>query len=163
MEIITLQYCSGFCHTLTRISHGCTCVPILHPLPPPSPSHPPGCPSAPALSALFHASNFDWSSISHTVIHMFQCYSLKSSHPHLLPQSPKVCSLYLCLFLLSPVQGCLYHLANFHTYSLINILYWCFSFWLASLCKFLPGESMDRGSWWNKVHGVAEIWTWLGN
>ena len=29
---------------------------------------------------------------------MFQCYSLKSSHPHLLPQSPKVYSLHLCLF-----------------------------------------------------------------
>ena len=28
---------------------------------------------------------------------MFQCYSLKSSHPHLLPLSPKVCSLHLCL------------------------------------------------------------------
>ena len=25
--LITLQYCSGFCHTLTWISHGCTCVP----------------------------------------------------------------------------------------------------------------------------------------
>ena len=32
------------------------------------------------------------------VIYIFQCYSLKSSHPHLLPQSPKVCSFYLCLF-----------------------------------------------------------------
>ena len=29
---------------------------------------------------------------------MFQWYSLKPSHPHLLPQSPKVCSVYLCLF-----------------------------------------------------------------
>ena len=29
---------------------------------------------------------------------MFQCYSLRSSHPRLLPQSPKVCSLHLCLF-----------------------------------------------------------------
>ena len=29
----TLQYCSGFCHTLTWISHGCTCVPILNPPP----------------------------------------------------------------------------------------------------------------------------------
>ena len=29
---------------------------------------------------------------------MFQCYSLNSSHPHPLPQSPKVCSLHLCLF-----------------------------------------------------------------
>ena len=29
---------------------------------------------------------------------MFQCGSLKSSHPHLLPQNPKDCSLCLCLF-----------------------------------------------------------------
>ena len=39
-----------------------------------------------------------WSSILHLVIYTFQCYSLKSSHPRLLPQSPKVCSLHLCLF-----------------------------------------------------------------
>ena len=38
-RLITLQYCGGFCHTLTWISHGCTCVP--HPEPP-SPSHPSG-------------------------------------------------------------------------------------------------------------------------
>ena len=31
-RLITLQYCSGFCHTLTWISHGITC--ILHPNPP---------------------------------------------------------------------------------------------------------------------------------
>ena len=55
-------------------------------------------PSAPALSALSHASNLDWQSISHMVIYMFQCFSLKSSHPCLLPQRPKVCSLHLCLF-----------------------------------------------------------------
>ena len=30
-RLITLQYCSGFCHTLTWISHGFTCVPILIP------------------------------------------------------------------------------------------------------------------------------------
>ena len=71
---------------------------------PESPSHllphpiPLGCPSAPALSGLFHASNLDWSSVSHMVIYMFQYYSLKASHPCLLPQSSKVCSLYLCLF-----------------------------------------------------------------
>ena len=50
-RLITLQYCSGFCHTLTWISHGFTCIP--HPDPP---SHLPlypiplGPPSAPALS-----------------------------------------------------------------------------------------------------------------
>ena len=38
-RLITLQYCSGFCHILTWISHGCTCVP--HPEPPyPLPPHP---------------------------------------------------------------------------------------------------------------------------
>ena len=50
-RLITLQYCSGFCHTLTWISHGFTCVP----LPDPSshlPLHriPLGLPSVPALS-----------------------------------------------------------------------------------------------------------------
>ena len=78
----------SFCHTFTLISHGCTCVP--HPDPsshlPPHPI-PQGHPSTPALS---HASNLDWWSISHMIIYMFQFYSLKSSHPCLLPQSPKV-------------------------------------------------------------------------
>ena len=66
--------------------------PILELIPPPSPPHPSG------LSALLQVSNLHWSSISHTVIYMFQCYSLRSSHPHLLTQSPKDCSLHLCLF-----------------------------------------------------------------
>ena len=98
-RLIALQCCGGFCRTLTWISHRCTCVPYPEP-----PSHlpphpiPQGCPSAPALSALFHASNLDWWSISHIVIFMFQCCFLKSSHSRLLPHSPKVCSLYLCLF-----------------------------------------------------------------
>ena len=29
LRLITLQYCSGFCHALTWISHGFTCVPRL--------------------------------------------------------------------------------------------------------------------------------------
>ena len=50
-RLITLQYCSGSCHTLTWISHGFTCVPLPDP-----PSHLPlhpiplGLPSVPALS-----------------------------------------------------------------------------------------------------------------
>ena len=90
-RLITLQYCSGFYHTLTWISHGCTCVP--HPEPPshlPSQSIPQGHPSAPALSTLSHASNLIWRSISYMIIYMFQCYSLRSSHPRLLPQSPSL-------------------------------------------------------------------------
>ena len=50
-RLITLQYCSGFCHTLTWISHGFTCIPhpyppsrlLLHPIPL-------GLPSAPGPS-----------------------------------------------------------------------------------------------------------------
>ena len=98
-RLITLQYCRGFCHTLTWISHGCTCVP--HPEPsshlPPYPI-PLGHPSAPALSTLSHALNLDWRSVSHMIIYIFQCYSLKSSHSRLLPQSPKDYSIHLCLF-----------------------------------------------------------------
>ena len=50
-RLITLQYCSGFCHTLTWISHGFTCVPLPNP-PSRLPPHPIplGLPSAPALS-----------------------------------------------------------------------------------------------------------------
>ena len=55
-------------------------------------------PSAPAPSALSHASNLDWRSISHMVIYMFHCHSPRSSYPRPLPQSPRDCSVHLCLF-----------------------------------------------------------------
>ena len=54
-RLITLQYCGGFCHTVTWISHGFTCVP--HPDPPSHlPPHPIplGLPSAPALSTCLY-------------------------------------------------------------------------------------------------------------
>ena len=98
-RLITLQYCGGFCHTLTWISHGCTCVPASWtPLPPPSPTHP---------SGLFQSTSFEFpvSSIKFALVIYFTCgnihvsmLSLKSSQPCLLPHSPKVCSLHLCLF-----------------------------------------------------------------
>ena len=45
-------------------------------------------------------SNLDWQFISYMILYMFQCHSPKSSHPHPLPlpQSPKDCSIHLCLF-----------------------------------------------------------------
>ena len=127
-RLIALQYCSGFCHTLKWISHGCTCVP--HPEPP---SHLPPCPipqghpSPPSLSTLSHASNLDWRSVSHMIIYMFQSYSLKSSHPRLLPQSPKDCSLYLCLLC------CLAYRVIVTIFLNSIYMYGCFSFWLTSL------------------------------
>ena len=89
----------SFYHTLTWIRHGYTRVPHLE-----TPSHLPpqpiplGHPSAPGPSILYHASNLDWWFISYMIIYMFQCHSPKPSHPCLLPQSPKVCSIHLCLF-----------------------------------------------------------------
>ena len=92
-RLIALQYCSGFCHSVTWFSMGVHVFPILN-------SHPIslGHPSAPALSTLSRELNLDWQSTSHMIIYMFQCYSLRSSHPRLLPQSPKDCFIHLCLF-----------------------------------------------------------------
>ena len=98
-RIITLQHCDGFCYTSTWINHRHTCVPpsILKPLPRLCPLIPPGCHRAPALGALCHTSNSHWLSTLHMVMYIFKCYSLKSSHPLVLPLSPKGCSLLLCL------------------------------------------------------------------
>ena len=53
-RLITLQYCSGFCHTLTWISHGDTYMFPPSWTPPHFPPHPipQGHPSAPALSTV---------------------------------------------------------------------------------------------------------------
>ena len=70
--------------------------------------------------------------ISYMLLYMFQCHSPKSSHPRLLSQSPKVCSIHLCLFC------CLAYrviVTIFLNSIYVSILYWCFSFWLTSLCK----------------------------
>ena len=88
-----------FCHTSTCILHRCTRVP--HPESPfylPPYTIPLGHPSAPAPSFLYPASNLDWRFVSYIILYMFQCHSCKSSHPLPLPQSPKDCSIHLCLF-----------------------------------------------------------------
>jgi len=81
------------------IHHRYTCVPRPEPsslLPPHT--IPLGPPSAPAASIQYCASNLDWQLISYMTLYMFQCLSPKSSHPLPLPQSPKDCSIHLCLF-----------------------------------------------------------------
>ena len=97
-RLITLQYCSGFCHTVTWISHGFTCIPHPDPpLPPPSLPDPSGSSQCTSPEHLSHASSLGWWAVSPLIIYMFRCCSLETSHPRLLPQSPKVCSIYLCV------------------------------------------------------------------
>ena len=97
-RLITLQYCSVFCHTLTWISHGFTCVP--HPEPPSHlPPHPIplGLASAPA-----------WALVSYIQPGLVICFTLDNIHVSMLfsqiisplpsPTESKVCSIHLCLF-----------------------------------------------------------------
>ena len=74
------------------------CSPSWTPLPPPSSPHPSGSSQCTNPSTLYNASNLDWRFFSHVIIYMFQCHSPISSHPRPLPQSPKDCSIHLCLF-----------------------------------------------------------------
>ena len=100
--IFTLFYFTilyWFCHTLTWIHHGCTCVPKHE-----SPSHLPphnislGHPHVPAPSMLYPVSDIDWRFKSYMIVYMLECHSPKSSHPLPLPLSPKVRYTHLCLF-----------------------------------------------------------------
>ena len=64
-RLITVQYCSGFCHILTWVSHWYTC--ISHPdppLPPPSPPDLSGSPQCTRPKHLSHASSRGWWSVS---------------------------------------------------------------------------------------------------
>ena len=88
-----------FCHTSTWFCHRYTRIP--HPEPPsllPPHTIPLGHPSEPDPSNQYQASNLDRQFVSYMILYMFQCHSSKSSQPLPLPQSPKDCSVHLCLF-----------------------------------------------------------------
>ena len=74
------------------------CSPFWPSLPPPSRYHPSGSSQCTSPQHPVSCIELDWWSISHMIIYVFQCHFLKWSRPHLLPQSPKVCSLHLRLF-----------------------------------------------------------------
>ena len=123
------------------------------------PSYPflPGCQRVPALGSPHHMSNSHWLSILHLVIYMFQRYSLKSSHPLLLPLSPKVCSLCLCL-LCCPAHRLIFTIFLDFIHIWINIWYLSFSFWLISLCiigsrfiHLIRTDANDSFIWLNNI------------
>ena len=95
-----------------------------------------GHPSAPAPSIQYCASNLDWRLVSYMILCVFQCHPPKSSHPLPLPQSPKDCSIHLCL-LLSHIQGYYYHLSKFHICALV----YCIGVFLSGLLHCIIGSS----------------------
>ena len=104
-RLITLQYCIGFAIHQHESTTGVHVFPILNPhshLPPHT--IPLGHPSAPARSILYPVSNLDWRFVSYMILYIFQNHSPKSSPA--LPQSPKDCSIHLCLF-------CCFHIMSF--------------------------------------------------
>ena len=100
-RLITLQYCSGFFLPYIDMNQPWIymCSPSWSPLPPPSISHPFGSSQCTSPEHLSHGSNLGWRSVSHLIIYMFQCYSLRSSHPRLLPQSKSLFYTSVSLFL----------------------------------------------------------------
>ena len=96
-RLITLQYCSGFCHTLTWISHGFTCVP--HPAPPfclPPHPIPLGLPSAPALSTcLMHPT---WAGdLFHPWYVLVSKLFSQNTPPSPFPTKSKSLAIYICV------------------------------------------------------------------
>ena len=61
------------------------CSPFRSPLPPPSPPAPSRSSQCTRSEHLSHASNLGWWSVSPLIVYMFQCCSLETSRPRLLP------------------------------------------------------------------------------
>ena len=94
----TLQFSIGFAIHQLESTMGVQVFTILNPSPTflPIPSLWVILVHQPRASCMMHRT---WTGNSfHMILYMFQCHSPKSSHPCPLPQSPKDCSIHLCLF-----------------------------------------------------------------
>ena len=60
------------------------CSPFWSPLLPPSTSDPSGSSQCTSPEHLSHATNLGWWSVSPLIVYLFQCYSLRTSHPSVL-------------------------------------------------------------------------------
>ena len=127
-RLITLQYCGSFCHTLTWISHGCTCVP--HPDPHPT--------SLPIPSLRVVPLDFECP-VSCIKLGLVICFTYGNIHVSMLfsqiiPPSPSPTESKSLFFtsvslLLSRIQDYHYHLSKFHIYALV----YCISVFLSDL------------------------------
>ena len=142
-RLITLQYCGGFCHTLTWISHGCTCVLIWNSPPTSSPSH---------SSEFFQCIGFECP-VSCIKLGLMIYFTYGNIHVLMLvsqiipplPSPTESKSLYFISvsFTVSHIGS---SLPSFYIpYICVNILYWCFSSWLTSL--WITGSSFFHLIW----------------
>ena len=95
-RLIILQYCIGFAIHQQASATGVYVFPILNPHPPPSSYHPSG--SSQCISPKHPVSCIGWTAIHflYDIIHVSMPFSQIIPPP--LPQSPKDCSIHLCLF-----------------------------------------------------------------
>ena len=128
-RLIILQYFGGFCHTLTWISHGCTCVPIPNP--------PPTALPIPSLW-LSQRTSFECP-VSCIEFGLVICFTYDSTHVSMLfsqiiPLSPSPTESKSLFFiseslLLSRTPGYCYHLSKFHIYALVYCIGVFLSYW----------------------------------
>ena len=95
------------------------CSPILNPPPASLPTLYPGFSQSSGFEYPASCIKLALVMYFNMIIYMFQCYSLKSSHPRLLSKSPKACSLTSVSLLLSCIYSHHYSLSKFHIYVLI--------------------------------------------
>ena len=112
-----------FCHISKWILHRYTRVPILNPLPPPSPYHPSG--SSQCTSPKHPVSCIEPGLATHfiyDIIHVSMPFSL------IIPPSPSPTESKRLFYtsvslLLSHIQGYCYHLSKFHIYALVYCIF----------------------------------------
>ena len=128
-KLITLQYCSVFCHTLTWISHRFSCVPhpelpsLLTPHPIPL-----GLASAPARALVSYIQPGPVICFTLDNIHVSMLFSQIISPSPSPIQSKSLFYTSVSLFL-SCIQGYRYYLSKFHIY----VLVYCIGVFLSGL------------------------------
>ena len=127
-RVIALQFCVGFYHISTWVSHRYMHIRPLLNLPHHLPPHPTplGCHGAAGLGSLRHKEDSCRLSVLQIAVGMFQCHSPSLSHPLLVPVSTvhSLC-LHCC-----PADVYQYHLSRLHIYALIYDISFSLSDWL---------------------------------